>query len=416
MKKILLWILCTIAFSPSVLAADTTRVLFIGNSFTAGENIPGLVKNFATAAGLQMEVFMHAPGGITVGDLNQGTQAHMNNPTVFNLIRNNKLDFVVLQDNQGRFVLENKFPNPAVSQVVAGHLKIRDSMRHYHSCARMIFFAGWALKNGWPDIGDGEKCIENIYQNYLTLNDSVDELISPIGLAWLRSIGQLPNVDLWSPDEAHQSAAGGYLAAATIFSTIYRLNTETVSFAAQLDTATARIMRRIAYQTVVDSLQPAGLNSYIPSLTVNGQTLVAATGFMSYEWYQNSTLLATTTTNTFTPSALGCYQVVTTDNAGCKQRSAEQCITQATGISGPETAAVTVAPNPASEYLSIETTRSNATLKKYKIISLTGQTMISGSFSSQRTIIPVVQLPEGVYVCELWINGRRISTKFVKLN
>ncbi|HTN45591.1 MAG TPA: T9SS type A sorting domain-containing protein [Flavipsychrobacter sp.] len=415
MNRIVLLFL-SILLSSNLYAADTTRVLFIGNSFTAGENIPGLVKSFATVAGMPMEILAHTPGGISVGDVSQGTQAHMNNPLVFDLIRNNQLDFVVLQDNQGRFVLNSSFPNPTVSQVVAGHMKIRDSMRYYHGCARMLFFAGWALKNGWPDIGNGQKCIENIYENYLTLNTTANEIISPIGMAWLRSINQLANVDLWSADEAHQSAAGAYLTAATIFSSIYRLNTEKVSFSAQLDTAEARILRRIAYQTVMDSIQPTGLTNYIPSLTANGGTLTASTGYSSYEWYRNDTLVTTTGANTYTPAVQGCYQVVAKNNNGCKQRSAQQCLSQLTVIQHTETLVMKIAPNPASHSLFVETISDGTSVKDYKIISFTGQIVARGSFLSKDTSIPVSQLPEGLYILELSVNEKSTRTKFSKTN
>jgi hypothetical protein len=415
MNRILLLFL-SIILSSGLYAADTTRVLFIGNSFTAGENIPGLVKSFATVAGMPMEILAHTPGGISVGDVSQGTQAHMNNPLVFDLIRNNKLDFVVLQDNQGRFVLSNSFPNPTVSQVVAGHLKIRDSMRHYHSCARMLFFAGWALKNGWPDIGNGQKCIENIYQNYQTLNVTANEILSPIGIAWLRSVNQLPNVDLWSADEAHQSAAGAYLTAATIFSSIYRLNTEKVSFSAQIDTAEARVLRRIAYQTVMDSVLPTGLTNYIPSLTVNGATLTASTGYSSYEWYRNDTLVATTAINTYAPAVPGCYQVVAKNNKGCKQRSVQQCLSQITAIQHTESVTMAVLPNPVSHTLFVETGSDDIAVKEYKIISLTGQVVAQGRFLSKSTAIAVSHLPEGLYIFELSTKGESIRTKLLKTN
>src|SRR4051812_23526504 len=102
MKKIYLAFFLFILRSLDVSgASDTTRVLFIGNSFTYVYDVPGLVNGLATAAGLPLKFVMHAPGGISVGDTAQGTSAHMNNPLVYDLIRSDNWDYVSLQDNQG---------------------------------------------------------------------------------------------------------------------------------------------------------------------------------------------------------------------------------------------------------------------------------------------------------------------------
>src|SRR4051812_32486983 len=110
----------------TIAAQDSTRILFIGNSFTYYNNMPLIVKAFADSAALPVVTGMHAPGGVSVGDISQGSMAHMNNPVLYNLIRSKKWDFVVIQDNQGRFVRDSaQFPSSSL--VVEGHLQIMDS-------------------------------------------------------------------------------------------------------------------------------------------------------------------------------------------------------------------------------------------------------------------------------------------------
>jgi len=84
---------------------------------------------------------MHAPGGISVGDTAQGTRAHINNPVLFALIRSQKWDFVVIQDNQRRFVQDSGVFS-AKSKVVQGHLTIMDSVKANNDCAKIILFGG----------------------------------------------------------------------------------------------------------------------------------------------------------------------------------------------------------------------------------------------------------------------------------
>jgi hypothetical protein len=143
-------ILFLFSFSLSrLLAQDTTDILFVGNSFTYYNAMPQMVKSLADSAGVNAYVAMHAPGGISVGDVAQGNQAHMNNPVLFSLIRSRKWDVVVIQDNQGRFVRDSaQFPSTAVSLVIDGHLRLMDSVKANNACAKVVLFGGWAFKNG----------------------------------------------------------------------------------------------------------------------------------------------------------------------------------------------------------------------------------------------------------------------------
>ncbi len=414
MKRLLLSTLISIAYVFTY-AADTTKVLFIGNSFTATFDVPQLVKGFADAAGLPIVIASHMPGGISVADVSQGTMAHMNNPLVFDLIRSNNWDYVVLQDNQGRFVDGGGiFPNPAQSPVIAGHIKIRDSMRANNACSRMLLFSGWAWKSGYPGLGDGKKLITNIYENYQVLNTSAQEIISPIGAAWLRAITQVPSIDLWGPDEAHQSMEGSYITAAVIFTNIFRMNTENVLFNNGMDTAIARKLRRVAYETVSDSIKTTKLSSFIPTLTYIGSMLTAPIGFTKYQWFKNNTLLATTTTNTYTitPGSSDCYQVMVTNNTGCTQRSALVCkpTTGINNIYGQEQ--ITISPNPANDYIIVNNINNNQPFS-YTIASLSASVVMKGTIDSCNTPINIGALTAGTYYISINTTNEIKHVRFI---
>lgn len=68
-------LIITILISSFLHAQDTTKVLFIGNSFTYVENMPDLFRNIAESTGYKVKVQMYAQGGVSVGDISQGTQA-----------------------------------------------------------------------------------------------------------------------------------------------------------------------------------------------------------------------------------------------------------------------------------------------------------------------------------------------------
>lgn len=101
MKYIL--ILLTIVASLCAESQDTTKVLFIGNSFMAVNDLPSLFSQLSSGAGKPVVVVSRMPGGCSVGDTIQGTFAHMYSPETYALIKRNNWDYLFLQgvDQQG---------------------------------------------------------------------------------------------------------------------------------------------------------------------------------------------------------------------------------------------------------------------------------------------------------------------------
>ena len=279
-----------LAVSGSFNAADTTKVLFIGNSFTFYHNMPIMVKSLAEASGNPMEFNMHAPGGMSVGDVSQGNQAHMNNLTLYNFIRNTAWDVVVIQDNQGRFVLDSA-TFPAVSKVVEGHIKLMDSVKKYNSCAKVVLFGGWAFKNGSPPYGNtGTEMIRRILINYRVLNDTMKEVVAPIGEGWIHAINGLPLVDLWDGDQAHPSPAGSYLTASVLFSTIFGQAAKTNSYTAGLAPATAASLRTfgdsaVFYPPNYQKYNLGGIKKF--NITTLGDDLLCPVQYTPVAWFKN---------------------------------------------------------------------------------------------------------------------------------
>jgi hypothetical protein len=393
-------------------ASDTTRILFIGNSFTYTYDVPSLVKGLASAAGHHVEYAQHVPGGISVGDTAQGNLAHMNNPAVFDLIRQGSWDFVVLQDNQGRFVY-NYGLFPSSSKVIEGHKKILDSVMHYSPCAHMLWFAGWAFKNGYPPYGNtGAEMIDRIYVNYSFLKDSLGGINAPIGIAWERAVAEIPAIDLWGPDAAHQSLAGSYVTAAVLFETVFRKDVTNTDFDGGLDSATARTYRRIAYETVVDSAERTGLAEFMPVIDAAGNILTTMAGYTSYDWYRNGELAVSGTSNMLIVSGSGCYQVVVNNASGCRQRSLEYCLTL-TSVGGNTNPGehVKIYPNPVNDRLYIETT--GAVILELSVYDAAGRRLYQKQLDSETVNIPVRDLPEGLYFGNIRTMRETQAFKFV---
>lgn len=330
-------------------AQDTTRVLFIGNSFMHYNDLPGLFSSMAAGAGEAVEVADHTPGGASVGDTIQGTFAHMYNPLVYDLIRNNEWDYLFLQDRQSRFAMGyGTFPGD--SRVIEGHLKIRDSLLFYHPCAHMLWFAGFGPKAGYPPLAySGEALIDSIYRNYLYLADTAGQVIVPIGPAFLRIMAGYPAIDLWGPDGEHPSTAGSWLIAGALFSTVFKYSpyasTANPVFPAPVDS----LLKVTAWQTVQDSMAFTGLNTITPVITVSGNALSVA-GFDSCRWYCNQIFLSSDTCTVGLTTASTCFAEVY-DSQGCRYRTMPATAggTVSSPGSGITGSVVTITPNPADE-------------------------------------------------------------------
>lgn len=358
-------------------AQDTTRILFIGNSFTYFNNMPQIVKAIADSADIPVITGMHAPGGISVGDTAQGSMAHMNNPALFSLIRSKKWDYTVIQDNQGRFVRDSAV-FPGASRVVQGHLNIMDSVKKNNDCAKIILFGGWAWKNGMPPFGNtGIECIQRILVNYCVLNDTMKETIAPIGTAWIKAVNYLPAVNLWDPDDAHPSYAGSYLTASVIFSTIFNQAAKSFSYTGSLSPSVAYNLRAFADTSVFETSFHTRFNlGGVRKLLIqnNSDILTVPGTYQSYAWYKNTILIGTSPAINFTGN--GTYRVEVIDNDNCIVKSCNYT-ELATGLNDLVSEDTEIYPNP---------------------VKTGGQLFISGTSWNKVEIVSMAGISEKVFV------------------
>ncbi|MCX6232173.1 MAG: T9SS type A sorting domain-containing protein [Bacteroidetes bacterium] len=399
MNRIIIIIFCFIYFHCT--AQDTIKVLFIGNSFTYFENMPDLFRNIADSAGYKVKTQMYAPGGVSVGDTAQGTMAHMNNPLVYDNIRSDKWDYVVLQDNQGRFVLDyGKFSSSSL--VIQGHFKIRDSVIHNNPCAKMIWFSGWGMKNGLPPYGNtGSEMIERITANYHFLNDTARQVIAPIGAAWEKIIQINPGYDLWSADETHPSLEGAYLTANVIYATIFRDDPMYSSANGGLSVSTNNLLKQIAWQTVSDSIAVTNLSSITPYLQLQNNQLTAG-NYQHYFWYNNMQFISTATSNVLNISQSGHYYLMAENAMGCKLKSMSKHIIITNITNNTLQSYFNLYPNPAKSTINIDFTKENAFPLRINIFNINAQLVKNIKINDTvNTTIDVSDLEKGLYLIEM---------------
>ncbi|MBN2668365.1 MAG: T9SS type A sorting domain-containing protein [Bacteroidales bacterium] len=323
------YLIILIVLMPLFALSQDAKVLFIGNSFTYYNDLPSILENIGSDAGYDIYAEMYAPGGTAVGDTFpiEGPLAHMDNPVVYDYIRSNNWDYVVVQDNQGRFIYDYGVFHPD-TRAIEGHDMLRDSVKFYKPCAHMIWFAGWALKNGYPPYGDtGIESIERIWANYKFMNDSLNEIIAPIGPTWIKTIQDQSSINLWSADEAHPSLSGSFLTALNIYYSIFKEKIESLNYTASLPASTVNYFNDIAFETVQDSMLITNLISTTPVITQSGNILSVEDAFVTYQWFKDGELVANEVNNELTIVEIGNYYLIAFDNEGCEYRSFSETIT-----------------------------------------------------------------------------------------
>lgn len=404
MKSFLKTILLIFLFTPAF-AQDTTKVLFIGNSYTSQNNLPNLFKQLAQGAGKNVVVDSYMPGGVSVGDTAQGTMAHMNNPAVFAIINSNKWDYVMLQDNQGRFCLGYKH-FPSSSLVIEGHKKICDSVLFNNHCAHMIWYAGYGPKAGYPPYGNtGEALIDSIYHNYQYLHDTLGQILAPIGPAFIHIINGYPNLDLWFSDGVHPSLYGSYLIACVVYTTIFKSSPIVSNYNPGISAAEDSLMKNTGYTTTIDSFLTTGLSSITPTISRTGNTL-KVNGYPTVGWYYNGAVHASSN-GTTTINQSGKYYAVVTDAMGCSFKTLEQNY-GLVGIENLIAEEASIYPNPADEMFVVKA----KDMESITIINALGEIVFTEKNLVDNFQIPTKEWSEGLYIVALKSKGQ---TRFEKL-
>jgi hypothetical protein len=184
------------------------KVLFIGNSFTARNDLPGLIERLAAARGCRFEHRLISAGGASL-------RMHWDKGVALEAIRGGNgeagpWDFVVLQE-QSTLPIKNR---------TRMHENVRlfdDAIRSAGS--KTALYVTWA-RAGAP----APQTQESITEAYTSIGREIGAILVPVGVAWQRFLAAhkgKPPVALHALDRSHPTLAGSYLAACVFFTTLF---------------------------------------------------------------------------------------------------------------------------------------------------------------------------------------------------
>ncbi len=232
------------------------KVLFLGNSYTYVNDLPGMVMSMSASTGDSLFHSSYTIGGYTLED-------HYYDSSSTNNIKSGGWDYIVLQEQSQR----PSFPN---YDYYFGY-KLCNIINEYNPCARPLFYMTWGRKNGdasnctvWPPVCTYEGMDSLLALTYLDLAELNDAEVSPVGAVWKYIRQNYPLIELYQSDESHPSIAGTYLAACTFYTSIFKKDPTQITFNSTLSAGDADIIKLAAKTIVYDHLSDWDFGNYTP--------------------------------------------------------------------------------------------------------------------------------------------------------
>jgi hypothetical protein len=221
----------------SVSAPATLCALFVGNSLTYVNDLPGTLQRFAAATPLHavLTVYTVMAGGATLAD-------HWGRGEALRVLREGRPDVLVLQ---GQSVEPLMAPESFAQH--AALFKAEADKVH----AVTVLFSTWARPPGdgfYREAVSGHSpAIMQARLNvaYASLAAHLGATLAPVGPAFVRARSEAPQVALLDGTQ-HPSQAGTYLAAAVLFRVLFHASPVGSTYFAGLPPAYAASLQHIA--------------------------------------------------------------------------------------------------------------------------------------------------------------------------
>lgn len=396
---------CLSAFS------QTKSVLFLGNSYTAVNNLPNLVYQLALSGGDTLIYDSNMPGGYTLG---ASPNAHNINATSLSKIRAQAWDFVVLQE-QSQIPTIDYYRN---TTMYPGARQLNDSIHANDPCTKTMFYMTWGRRYGGQQCAgpycsvaftDFSHMTDTLASAYMRIANELGAYVSPVGIAW-KSVIEDTSIVLHSADDSHPNLTGSYLAACTFYAAIWQKSPVGLPYDAGLGPGLALYLQQKADSVVLSN--PFQWNIGADTLhadfsfSVSNDTVVFTNNSVNAiqtRWFFGDGDSTVVTSPTHYYDSAGTFTVSLIVSDGCLTDTISQQVTTElpVGVEAATITGLTVYPNPVSGdevYLSREILNG-----EYRLFSLDGRIIVSGKMNGNR--VELENLGNGVFVLELWNNG-----------
>jgi hypothetical protein len=178
--------------------AAPLQLLYIGNSFTARNDLPGLVARLAAARGRTVGHRLISAGGASL-------RRHWNAGTAREAIRDGHFAYVVLQE-QSTLPLKYAARMHENVRLFDGEIKAAGS--------RTLLYMTWARS-------DAPQSQRGISEAYTAIGRELGATVVPVGVAWQSFLQRYERPVLHDRDKSHPTLAGTYLAACVFLAVLF---------------------------------------------------------------------------------------------------------------------------------------------------------------------------------------------------
>ena len=176
-------------------------ILFIGNSFTQRNDLPGLLAAMAQECGVHARHSLISAGGASL-------RTHWNAGKAAKAIKSSKYDWVVLQE-QSTLPVKN-------AKRMAENVRLFDAVIN-ESGAKTALYMTWARQFA-------QETQKSITTAYNAISREIEAVVIPVGSAWEKFFSTHEEPSLYDRDQSHPSLAGSYFAACVFLATLLRIN------------------------------------------------------------------------------------------------------------------------------------------------------------------------------------------------
>jgi hypothetical protein len=198
--------------TPQAQTGSRERILFIGNSYTYFNNLPGVLEQFANSSRPgSLETKLIVVGGATLKSLWEKGDA-------IKTIQQGGWTYVVLQEQstlgQGRSI--NGIPQINDPAMFFEYGRRFDAEIR-KAGAKTVFYMTWARH-------DSPQNQAKLSAAYTSIAKELGAILVPVGQAWEMSLHEKPNLALHQIDNSHPTPAGTYLAACVFYAVLLKRN------------------------------------------------------------------------------------------------------------------------------------------------------------------------------------------------
>jgi len=406
MKKNIILILLISCYT--VLRADTTHVLFVGNSITYFNNMPQTFQNISNSLGDTVVIDQHTPGGT-------GFVNHVTNNSLYNLVRQGNWDYVVLQPGSN----ESPGYSYPINETLDRAEILNDSIYKYNPCAKILYYEiSYGVWGNTPgDLQTYNNTMDSIRKNLTILADSTQAFFAPVGEAFKTAWNNDQSNMLWGgTGDIHPNVKGSYIAACVFYSSIFQKPSFGTTILNGFTLAEAEGYQTLADTTVLNHLSDWRINTYTQRSTytyiVNLDTIYFSNttqNFDSLLWDFGDGFSSSTITPSHIYLNSNSYTVnLTTYLHGCSITTSKTIYVGALGINeNGDKLEVTLYPNPTNNYLNIKINNNKDYL--FKVYNSFGKLILT----TNKHKINISQYPSGTYFLEV-NNNKYKKFKWIK--